>query len=86
MIGKSLLLRMRLRVALHVSDPRQFGTRSMLVKAFQRFLDCRSGATAIEYALIAVLVGVGLIAALLSMGTGITSAYQTVVDGFDRVR
>lgn len=47
---------------------------------FNRFLKDESGATAIEYALIAALVAVAIIGALELLGTGITDTFNTVKD------
>lgn len=42
----------------------------------------RSGATAIEYAFIAVLIVLVLISAMLSIGTSVTSMFMAVNSGF----
>jgi pilus assembly protein Flp/PilA len=42
-----------------------------------RFLRDESGATAIEYGLIALLVSVGIIAALTATGTSIRGLFET---------
>ncbi len=44
---------------------------------FKRFLKDESGATAIEYALIAAIIGIGLIAALGPLNDEISAAYST---------
>ncbi len=43
-----------------------------------QFLQDESGATAVEYGLIAALVSVAGIAALTMMGTSLTNIFQTV--------
>lgn len=47
---------------------------------FARFVRDESGATAIEYGLIAALVAVAIISATTRMGTGLSSAFQKVAD------
>ena len=42
----------------------------------------RSGATAIEYALIALLIALVLISAMLSIGTSVTNMFMQVNSGF----
>ncbi len=51
----------------------------MLSRIFVKFVKDGSGATAIEYALIAALVSVAAIAALTSLGGSLTNIF-TVVD------
>lgn len=43
-----------------------------------RFVKCESGATAIEYGLIAAIVGVGIIAALQSLKTDLNTTFGKV--------
>jgi pilus assembly protein Flp/PilA len=45
---------------------------------FSRFVKDESGATAIEYGLIAAIVGVGLIAALGNLKTSLQSTFNKV--------
>lgn len=45
---------------------------------FKRFLNDQSGATAIEYGLIAALVSVAAIAAMTTLGTKLTSTFDAV--------
>ena len=47
-------------------------------KSFVSFLKDESGATAIEYGLIAALVSVAAIAALQGMGTSLSSMFSVV--------
>ena len=49
-----------------------------MVRIFKRFLTANSGATAIEYGLIAALVAVVLIAGLSSLGTSINGVMTNV--------
>lgn len=48
------------------------------MKLFVRFAKCESGATAIEYGLIAALIGVAIITAVTSVGTGISNTFDNV--------
>ena len=48
------------------------------MKLFARFAKCESGATAIEYGLIAALIGVAIIAAVTSVGTGLNGTFGNV--------
>jgi pilus assembly protein Flp/PilA len=45
---------------------------------FSRFVKDESGATAIEYGLIAAIVGVGIIAALGNLKTGLNNTFNNV--------
>jgi pilus assembly protein Flp/PilA len=45
---------------------------------FSRFMNDESGATAIEYGLIAALVGVALIGALSTMEAGLSSLFTSI--------
>ena len=45
---------------------------------FSRFLKDESGATAIEYGLIAALVGVGLIAALGNLQVALSALFESI--------
>lgn len=46
----------------------------------QRLLQCRRGATAIEYGLIVALLAVALIVALTAMTNNLEAAFQTAAD------
>ena len=48
----------------------------------QRFLKDERGATAIEYALLATIITVGIIAAMTSMGTSLTGIFNDLHGGF----
>ncbi len=50
----------------------------MIIK--RRFLKDESGATAIEYALIAALIGVAIIAAATTLGTNIGAQFNRIAD------
>jgi pilus assembly protein Flp/PilA len=54
------------------------GMRDLLVK----FLNDDSGATAIEYGLIAACIAVAIIAILQSLGTSLVASLQRLVDFF----
>ena len=54
----------------------------MLTK-FNRFLDDESGATAIEYGLIAALVSVAAITALTLMGNALKNIFNVVKDALN---
>jgi pilus assembly protein Flp/PilA len=45
-----------------------------------RFVKDKSGATAIEYGLIAVLIGVAIIAGATALGGGLNSLFQGLAD------
>ena len=48
---------------------------------FKRFIEDESGATAIEYGLIAGLIAVVIIAALTSLGTSLNNKFNNIADG-----
>ena len=50
---------------------------------FARFAKDESGATAIEYGLIATLIAVAIIVAATTLGTRLNSVFQTIADKFD---
>jgi pilus assembly protein Flp/PilA len=45
---------------------------------FSRFVKCESGATAIEYGLIAALIGVTIITAATTLGSNLSTTFNTV--------
>jgi pilus assembly protein Flp/PilA len=49
-----------------------------MMKTIKNFVRDESGATAIEYGLIAAIVAVGLISALTSLKTNLQSTYNTI--------
>lgn len=54
-----------------------------MTKLFARFLKDDSGATAIEYGLIAALISVALIAGATSIGSSLNNTFHTVADKMD---
>ena len=48
------------------------------MKFVKRFLNDESGATAIEYGLIAALIAVVIIGAVTALGTGVSTNFATV--------
>jgi pilus assembly protein Flp/PilA len=59
------------------------GERSM--STFRRFVQDESGATAIEYGLIAALVSVAIIVALGTLGNNLNTTFSTVADELEGV-
>ncbi|MGC4064089.1 MAG: Flp family type IVb pilin [Polyangiaceae bacterium] len=53
---------------------------------FARFAKCKSGATAIEYGLIAALIGVAIITVVGQVGTSIKKTFTSVKTGLDSVQ
>lgn len=53
-------------------------------KLVTRFQKDESGATAIEYGLIAALIAVVIIAALTAMGDSLTAKFEAVNDGLNQ--
>jgi len=51
------------------------------MKTLVRFAKCESGATAIEYGLIAALISVAIITVVTSVGTSLSQTFQKVDDG-----
>ena len=49
----------------------------------EKFLQNQSGATAIEYALIAGGISIVIVAAVQSLGTKLTSTFSAVSNGFN---
>lgn len=47
------------------------------------FITCRSGSTAIEYALIAVLVSVAIIAAVTGLGSSVNNLFTTTANSMN---
>jgi pilus assembly protein Flp/PilA len=54
-----------------------------IMDTINRLINDESGATAIEYGLIAGLVAVAIIAALSALGTSLTSLFTSVSDELD---
>ena len=49
-----------------------------MTNLFARFVKDESGATAIEYGLIAALIAVGIIVAATSLGTELSTLFQSI--------
>ena len=49
-----------------------------MIKSFKKFVANESGATAIEYALIASLIAIAIIAALTTLGTKLSNTFSEV--------
>ena len=54
------------------------------MSTFRRFVQDDSGATAIEYGLIAALVSVAIIAMLSLLGTNLNATFKTVADNLSQ--
>jgi pilus assembly protein Flp/PilA len=52
-----------------------------MTKFFNRFAKDESGATAIEYGLIAALIAVALITILTAVGTNLKQTFSSISDG-----
>lgn len=52
-------------------------------KLFARFMKDESGATAIEYGLIAALISVGIIVAVGTVGNSLETTFTTISDDLD---
>jgi pilus assembly protein Flp/PilA len=57
-------------------DPKEQKMKSLVV----RYVKCESGATAIEYGLIAAGISVAIIAVVQGLGTKLTSTFKSVSD------
>ena len=55
-----------------------------MMTKFRSLLSDESGATAIEYGLIAALVAVALITALTNMGTGLTNKFTGITNELNK--
>jgi len=51
-----------------------------MLKQMKKFLKNEDGATAIEYGLIAALIGVAIIAAVSSVGQGLEGTFNSVAE------
>ncbi|MGJ0505709.1 MAG: Flp family type IVb pilin [Methylocystis sp.] len=63
---------------LELNSQHQLNPSGKRAKLMQRFLDDRSGATAIEYALIASLIGLVIIVASTKLGTTVSATFEKV--------
>jgi pilus assembly protein Flp/PilA len=52
--------------------------------AFARFVKDESGATAIEYGLIAALISIAIIGAATSLGSGLNNTFTKVADNANK--
>ena len=57
-------------------------SRSPTMRSFRDFVRDESGATAIEYALIASGIAGAIIAVVMAVGTSLQAMYQNVSDSF----
>ncbi|MDA4845843.1 Flp family type IVb pilin [Hoeflea poritis] len=55
-----------------------------MVELARRFLRCESGATAIEYAFIIVLISLSIIFGATEIGNGVGNSFNNLADGFDQ--
>ena len=71
----------RLREMTREIGPRDYEHRSThMTKVFSRFIKDESGATAIEYGLIAALIAVALIGSLQLLGGNMGKAFNSIGD------
>lgn len=54
------------------------------MKFLKSFAKCESGATAIEYGLIAALISVGIIAILSSVGSELKATFTSIDEGLKK--
>jgi pilus assembly protein Flp/PilA len=59
---------------------------SAMNKLIARFVRCESGATSIEYSLIAVMIGVVIITVLGEVGSSLKVPFVSVKTGFDSIK
>ena len=52
-----------------------------MIALFSRVIRDESGATAIEYGLIAALISVVIISAVSAVGTGVSDTFNTIANG-----
>jgi pilus assembly protein Flp/PilA len=57
----------------------------VMVAALVRFVKDESGATAIEYALIAILISTVIIVGATALGTQLNSTYQSISDSIPAI-
>lgn len=50
------------------------------MNSIKKFINDESGVTAIEYAMIAALIGVAAVAVLKTVGTNVTGVFQKIAD------
>lgn len=56
------------------------------MRMFNKFLKNTSGATAIEYGLIAALIGTVIVTGVTALGTANTAAYESIEDQLNAAR
>jgi pilus assembly protein Flp/PilA len=56
---------------------------SAAMRSLRKFFRVDSGATAIEYALIASGIAAAIIAVVMAIGTSVNGMYQSVANGFN---
>lgn len=54
------------------------------MKILKQFVKCQSGATAIEYGLIASLIAVGIIGTVTVVGTDVSNTFGKISTGIQR--
>ena len=54
------------------------------MKSLAKFVKCESGATAIEYGLIAALIGVAIITVVSQVGGEIKGTFEDVKEGLEK--
>lgn len=57
-----------------------------MISLFNRFVQGESGATAIEYGLIAAVIGVGIITALTNVKTSLNTKFTTISTELDKAK
>lgn len=60
------------------NDLLKYRVGRVVMKLFARFAKCESGATAIEYGLMAALIGVAIIGTVTTVGTDLNTTYGSV--------
>jgi pilus assembly protein Flp/PilA len=53
-----------------------------MLQTFQRFLSDQSGATAIEYALLASLIGIAIVTTVTAVGVKLSGSYSNIAAAF----
>ena len=63
-------------------ERRKAGSSNRTASVFKRFATCESGATAIEYSLMAIMIAIAIIAVLGEISAEITNVYTSIKTGF----
>ncbi|CAL9914300.1 pilus assembly protein Flp/PilA [Candidatus Liberibacter solanacearum] len=58
----------------------------MTINIIRKFLQDESGATAIEYGLLAALIAVAIIGAVTALGTKLSATFKKVTDSLPEVK